>query len=59
MKPQNFNDLLCLFLVSIITAVWIVQGCGKLTLPAEVTGALIVTWSLMVQYYFRKSKTEK
>lgn len=52
--PQNFNDLMSLLLVSAILAVWIVQGCGGLSLPSEVTGALIVTWTLVVQYYFRK-----
>jgi hypothetical protein len=56
--PQNFNDFLCLVLILLIVALWILQACNKVTLPSEVTGALIVTWSLLVQYYFRKSKTE-
>jgi len=30
-----------------------------IALPSEVTGALIVTWTLMVQYYFRKRTGEK
>lgn len=56
--PQNFNDLLCLILIIFIALIWGVQGLGKLTLPNEVTGALIVTWTLLIQFYYRKSKTE-
>ncbi len=52
--PQNFNDLLCLVLVTVIIALWILAGMKLLVLPAEVTGALIVTWTLLVQFYFRK-----
>jgi hypothetical protein len=29
-----------------------------LDLSAEVTGALIVTWTSLVQYYFRKKQSE-
>jgi hypothetical protein len=57
MAPQNFNDLLCLVLVVMIMAAWILEGLKLVELPAEITGALIVTWTLMVQHYFRKSKT--
>ena len=56
--PQSFNDLLCLFLVVMITALWILAGMKLLELPAEVTGALIVTWTLLVQYYFRKKQSD-
>ena len=52
--PQSFNDFLCLVLVLLIVAVWLLMGFHKLDLSAEVTGALIVTWTLLVQYYFRK-----
>jgi len=54
LAPQNFNDLLCLVLVVMIMAAWILAGMRLLELPAEVTGALIVTWTLLVQFYFRK-----
>jgi hypothetical protein len=54
--PQNFNDLLALVLIAGIVALWIMQGFSIVTFPAEVTGALIVTWTLVVQYYFRKEK---
>jgi hypothetical protein len=52
--PQNFNDTLCLVLITVIVALWILLGLKILELSAEVTGALIVTWTLLVQYYFRK-----
>jgi len=55
--PQSFNDLLCLVLIFMIAALWILTGLGTLELPAEVTGALIVTWTLLVQYYFRKKQS--
>ena len=57
LAPQNFNDLLCLVLVVMIMAAWILAGIKLLELPAEVTGALTVTWTLLVQFYFRKAKS--
>lgn len=57
--PQNFNDFLALLLILGIVAVWVMQGCEKVKLPAEVIGALIATWTMVVQYYFRKAKEEK
>ena len=56
--PQNFNDLLALVLVLLIPLLWILAGRGVIILPPEVLGALIVTWSLLIQYYYRKAKTE-
>jgi hypothetical protein len=56
--PQSFNDLLCLVLIILIAALWILTGLKVLELSAEVTGALIVTWTLLIQYYFRKKNTE-
>lgn len=58
LAPQNFNDFLCLVLIVLIAALWILTGIKTLELPAEVTGALIVTWTLLVQYYFRKKSEE-
>jgi hypothetical protein len=57
--PANFNDFLAVILIVGIIILWIAQACTKLALPAEVTGALIVTWTLIVQYYFRKKQEEK
>lgn len=56
--PQSFNDFLCLVLVGLISALWTLSGLKTLELPAEVTGALIVTWTLLIQYYFRKKQNE-
>jgi hypothetical protein len=58
LAPQTFNDFLCLVLVLIIVGLWILTGLKTLELPEEVTGALIVTWTLLVQYYFRKKNRE-
>jgi|GEM_PF-3397772 len=52
--PQSFNDFLCVLLVAVITASWLLAGWGKLELPPEISGAEIVTWTLIIQYYFRK-----
>jgi hypothetical protein len=54
LMPQNFNDSLCLILILLISALWILAGTKILELPTEVTGALIVTWTILIQYYFRK-----
>jgi hypothetical protein len=56
--PRTFNDFLCLVLVGVISALWTLSGLKTLELPAEVTGALIVTWTLLIQYYFRKKQGE-
>jgi hypothetical protein len=56
--PQSFNDLLCLMLITMILGLWIMLGLKVIALPSEVTGALIVTWTLLVQYYFRKKQSE-
>jgi hypothetical protein len=52
--PQTFNDFLCLMLLTTILGLWILLGLNILILPSEITGALIVTWTLLIQYYFRK-----
>jgi hypothetical protein len=57
--PQTFNDLLAVILIFLIPAMWILQGRGFFTLLPEVTGALIVTWTLIIQFYFRKKETEQ
>jgi hypothetical protein len=54
--PQSFNDSLCLVLITLIAGLWILSGLKIIELSAEVTGALIVTWTLLVQYYFRKKR---
>ena len=55
--PQNFNDFLCLVLIMLIVGLWVLSGLKVIILPAEVTGALIVTWTILIQYYFRKKQS--
>jgi hypothetical protein len=52
--PQNWNDTLSLIGIVIIPALWV-----TVELPAEVNGALIVTWTGIWTYYFRKAPSEK
>jgi hypothetical protein len=56
--PANFNDLLALGGLVIIPAIWLSQAIWKFSISAEVNGALIVTWSLVWNFYFRKAKDE-
>jgi hypothetical protein len=56
---MRFNEGLAIMLFTIIPALWVMQGMGYIKLPAEVMGALIVTWTLIIQYFFRKAPTEK
>jgi hypothetical protein len=56
---QNVNDVIALLiLIVIIPGLWIGQGLGGLNLPGEVLGALIMGWTLVLQYYFRRKPTE-
>ena len=55
---KTFNDRLALVLILSIPALWALQGWGKVALAPEVTGALIATWTLVIQYYFRKQPPE-
>jgi hypothetical protein len=58
--PENFNDLLALCLIFGIALMWSVDAAvARFTLPSEVNGGLLVTWTLIVQYYFRKKQEEK
>lgn len=52
---MTINNVLALILLAVvIPGLWVSQALGLLNLAPEVTGALIATWSLIVQYYFRK-----
>jgi len=57
--PQNFNDFLALILVFLIVALWLVQGCTNINLRDDVNGALVVLFTLVVQYYFRRAPEAK
>ncbi len=51
--PQNWNDTLSLFLLVGIPALWV-----AFTLPPSVEGATIVVWTLVAQFYFRRTPAE-
>ncbi len=54
--PQNFNDLLCLFILGLIFTLWILDGFKFLSfsLNGEVMTATIIFFTLVGQFYFRK-----
>jgi hypothetical protein len=53
--PQNFNDFLALILIILIPLMWALQGANKLSFPTEVNGGLLVTWTLIIQFYYRRT----
>ena len=55
MAWKNFNDRLALLLIITIPLMWIMHASKSISLPPEVVGALIATWTLVIQYYFRKA----
>ncbi|MDD5702882.1 MAG: hypothetical protein PHU23_12630 [Dehalococcoidales bacterium] len=57
--PQSFNDLLCLFILAAIFAIWIMQSRQVIEVPEVVLGATIACFTMVTQYYFRKKPTEK
>jgi len=52
---KSFNDRLGLLILILIPVLWLCQGKGWVSLAPEVTGALIATWTLVIQFYFRKA----
>lgn len=60
MAPRNFRDTLALLaFLLVIPALWVAGGMGVVKLPGEVTGASISVWTLMAQFYFRKSMPQE
>lgn len=57
--PQSFNDFLCLFILGFIFTLWLLDGLGWIEMNPEVLGASIAFFTIVGQFYFRKSKTEK
>ncbi|OBW62936.1 MAG: hypothetical protein A9183_00745 [Dehalococcoides mccartyi] len=49
---KTFNDRIALVLVLLIPVLWIVNTW--IQMPGEVLGATIASWTLVLQYYFRK-----
>ena len=57
MKPQNFNDLLALALMTgVFPTLWVLHGLKITELPEMIIGATIAIETMVAQYYFRKSK---
>ena len=52
---KQFNNLLALVLVVLIVILWLLQGLKVIQALPEVSGATIATFTLVVQYYFRKA----
>lgn len=55
---DKFNDQFAIIVLFLIVALWILGGIGTIQLPSEVSGALIVAFTLVIQFYFRKAQDE-
>ena len=54
--PKNVNDIIALaILILVIPGLWLAIGLGAVQMPGEIIGATIAAWTLVLQYYFRKS----
>ncbi len=49
--PQNWNDVLALCLIVGIPTIWLLRS----DLDGEVNGVLIAVFTLVAQYYYRRS----
>lgn len=58
LMPMNFNDFLCLFLMSCIFALWFLDGYNIIELDSEVQGGTIAFFMLIANFYYRKAKGE-
>lgn len=56
MRVNNILAIGLLFVV--IPGLWVAQGLRVIELPGEVIGALIATWTLVAQFFFRKKPNE-
>jgi hypothetical protein len=57
--PQDFNDFLCLFVLGAIFTLWLLEGFKLVQIDREVIGATIAFFTIIGQFYYRKSQTEK
>ena len=54
-RMKTINDRLAQgLLFGVIPALWILDGAGIINLKDVILGGIIVSWSLMIQFYFRK-----
>ena len=56
--PASFNDTLALVFLLLVVGLWVVQGLGLISLRDDANGALTVLVTLVIQFYFRRAKTE-
>mgnify|MGYP001593018987 FL=1 len=52
---KAFNDRLALLVLIGIPVLWLLDAKGWVTLDPQVMGALILTWGIVIQYYFRRA----
>lgn len=54
---KSWNDILALLLLGAIAGLWAMDALwgSKVNLPGEILGVTMATWTLVVQYYFRKA----
>lgn len=52
----QYNDILAIFILSIITLMWILDGMGAIKLSEMILGALITAFNMIIIYYFRKKQ---
>ena len=54
---RTWNDRLSLLLLVTIPALWLLDALygDRVDLGGEVRGALIATWTLVIQFYFRQA----
>jgi len=52
--PRTFNDVLALILIFMIPGLWCVDGHWNIEIGEQVEGALILSWGIIGQYYFRR-----
>lgn len=57
--PNNFNDALCVVLMTMIFMMWMLDAAFKQFTPDDkVMGATIAFFTMIGQYYYRKKSSE-
>lgn len=58
MTRVKFRDIFAILLTMVTATMWGLTGAGIVDIPGEMLGALIATWTMVVQFYFRKKPDE-
>lgn len=56
---MKFNNRFAVFLIVIHATVWGLHASAFLTFPNEVIGATIVTFTTIVNFYYRKKPAQE